>query len=223
MASQYAKKGVPYLENIESCSHFPKFKEALDNLKLADLNIPYDRKYLYNPDEPLKYLKILDEENLGMGVFFFPDGKGFHAHDHPNMFVATKILDGTLLSHSYNPLDIERQKYLHKIIAEGRENEPECAKDLEEGLLVDDLGTKEIKTGQTGYLTPVDRNVHSVKAVGECAMLDVFIPNYSHRHFYSVPKNAGEKKDQVLRLKMKLKGTTFNSIQLNYEEFKNKN
>jgi len=220
MASIYAKQGVSYLENIESCSNFPKFKEALDNLKLSDLDMPYDKKYLYNPDEPLKYLKIIDEENLGMGIFFFPHGKGFHTHDHPGMMVATKILDGTLLSHSYEPLDVERQKHLHKIIAEGRENEPGCAKDLEAGLIVKDLGTKEMKTGQAGYLTPLHRNVHKVKAVGECAMLDVFIPNCSHRHFYTLVKDQ-EKKDH-LRLIMKVKGTTFNSIQLKYEDYKNK-
>lgn len=219
MSTIYVEKGVTYLENIESCPHFLKFKEALDKFSLEDLNIAYDKEFLYNPNEPLRYMKVLFEQYIGIGVFFLAKGKGFPIHDHPGLMVASKVLDGKISCHSYNPVDFDKRQRQLNILLEKKEGDAECAKELEEGILAEDLGEEVILTGQTEIVTPKERNMHCMEATEDCCMLDIYIPNSSYRHFYSVVEEGqGEDKDLV-RVKIQLTLPALSLRLLKYEDY----
>lgn len=55
----------------------------------------YSRKEFF-AETTIRYMKIVEREDAGIGLFFFPKGMGFPTHDHVDMLVGTKILDGAL-------------------------------------------------------------------------------------------------------------------------------
>ena len=64
----------------------------------------YNRETFFH-ESTIRYMDILKTDEAGIGIFFFPSGMGFPIHDHFDMFVGTKILDGTLITTPYTADD----------------------------------------------------------------------------------------------------------------------
>jgi len=226
IGNRYSKEGGKYLENIEKSSDFQEFQKCLHNLTIEDTELDYNKykNFFFTPkaQEPgLKFMKLLEEKNYGAGIFFFRPGEGFPIHDHPGMVVSTKILDGTLATNSFNILDPAKQAIIQRIYNEGKQDEGEYQEILKEGLEAQDLGEISIPTMHTHFLTPNLKNVHHVKGIGNCAMMDVFFPNDPTRHFYRATKidKSPEGQKKYVKLNMEKAGN-FNLIELNYNDYK---
>jgi len=228
IGNRCSKEGIKYLENIDKSADFKEFQQCLDKLTVEDLKIDYARykDFFFTPksEEPrLKFMNILEEKDCGVGIFFFRPGEGFPIHDHPGMVVSTKILDGTLATHSFNILDPAKQVIIQKIFDENKQDQAEYTKILNEGLEAEDVGTILIPTLGTNFLTPNCKNAHQVKGVGNCAMMDVFFPNIHTRHFYQLVKNdkSSNNENKYVKLIMKKAGH-FDLLQLNYKDYLSK-
>jgi len=225
MGDTYTKEGKSYIEKIESDPTFIEFSQCLEKLTLEDMRIDYSekkQKIFYDTQNPrLKYMKIFEEDLLGMGIFFLHPNTTFSIHDHPGMMVATKVLDGALTIDSYNFLDQEKQAKVQKIWDEGKQKDPEFQEFLSEGLEAKAYETITLKAGGAAHLTSNCKNAHTVIGLSNCAMMDIFIPNDHTRHFYHMVKSEENKENEksVVKLMMDGRGTGFPNIELNYEDF----
>jgi hypothetical protein len=95
MQSSYEKLGVEYLHNIEHCSNFQATLTLLKNLKTEDFHFNRDLMSYFSPHRT-KYLSVLNEGTLGIGIFLFHKGARTGIHDHPKTLVLTKVLEGKL-------------------------------------------------------------------------------------------------------------------------------
>ena len=53
----------------------------------------------------VKYIKIMHNQDIGVGIFLFPKGKKSLIHDHPDAMVITKIFTGQLKIRRYQPAE----------------------------------------------------------------------------------------------------------------------
>ncbi len=104
-------------------------------------------------------------------------------HDHPEMFVLTKILFGSATSVSLTlplqKLTIQQSYPLHL----ARSEKQRTIKDFT-------IVQSQISSGDLYYLEPHKNNLHTIRAHSNLAFLDLFIPHYDFRtrfaNFYKV-------------------------------------
>ena len=225
MGENYSKEGKHYIENIETDPTFIEFKHCLEKLTLEDMRIDFSEKnqeFFYDPNAPhLKYMKIFEEDLLGMGIFFLHPKTTFTIHDHPGMMVATKVLDGSLTIKSYNFVDQEKQTKVQRIWDEGKQKDPEYQELLNEGLEVETFDIETLKAGGAVHLTSNCKNAHEVTGLSNCAMMDIFIPNDHTRHYYHIMKEeeGKENESKTKKLMMDGRGTGFSNIILDYKDY----
>lgn len=106
--------------------------------------------------EEIVYVHIADSPAVSMAVFVLPPGGCIPLHDHPNMYVFSKVLFGELSVESYDVLETE-----HKAGMVGLR----CADETE-------------TAGAVRVLTPLKGNVHCFRADGWTAVFDVVLPPY---------------------------------------------
>jgi len=183
LKSLYEKRGIAFLNEIDSTPEFKDFYQTLKLLRTEDFNFKQDISSYFGQET--RYINFISEPNLGLGIFLFPVGGNFPIHDHPDAFVGTKILKGKLSVQPYDVLEGEKQSEIQKICKNENISQDHIASRLDPIVQVNKKDRLIIPVGGVNYLTPKKENAHRVEAIEEpCAMLDVFIPNPNFRVVY---------------------------------------
>lgn len=156
-------------------SNLSSLKKLTDQLTIEDIGLNFQllkeqisRTCDENdcPTSPCTYVHIFQNDYLSLSVFILKNDYQMPLHDHPLMHGILKPLSGQLLIQSfskeyqpgdpiYNPNDLEN-----------------VAVKVEEPLIVNDKS-------ESILLTPVERNFHEIKALGEVgAFFDILSPPY---------------------------------------------
>lgn len=108
------------------------------------------------------YIDILDETpNYNIGVFLIPKGNTIPMHNHPNMFVISKVIWGSVLINCFD---------------KKANNE----KNLEEYdvFQVEEKEKINMKKNDIAIVTPDNNNIHEVIAHEDSAFFDIILPAY---------------------------------------------
>ena len=97
-------------------------------------------------------ITLCDSPILGIKCFLMPKNSFFPLHDHPNKVVCTGVLYGKLKYLSLNP----GKSKLYKLSKKGTARPADAL-----------------------FCTQTNKNIHSVLAIEDSIMIDIFIPNYT--------------------------------------------
>ena len=125
-------------------------------------------------------MSIVSDKNFDISVFIIPAGKCLPLHDHPNMSVISKLIQGELQVRGFNMI-----KY-----------------DFENKSTLAEMCITSVKSSfeKPWLLTPSQSNIHEFKAISTCAILDVLMPPYQeperpcNYYAYALPSDSNELK-----------------------------
>ena len=122
-------------------------------------------------DSNITEIPLYNSPDLGMKCFFMPKDSSFPLHDHPNKAICTGVLFGEV---KYLSLDPGTDEWYH-LSKKGR-----------------------AKTQDVLFCSLSHRNVHSILAVKDSVILDIFMPNYSDDDKYEVFQVVRKRKRKFL-------------------------
>lgn len=145
---------------------------------------------------------IFSSPQLELVIFLFPAGARIPLHDHPNMYVFSKVMYGSLAMQSFdwaserppapNELDALSDEQ-EELLAAGRPvSGSQCA--FAARQVADTILNPE---APTMLLKPSFANIHAFQAQTECAVLDLLMPPYDcdvgrECHYFAADETAGE-------------------------------
>lgn len=127
-------------------------KQQFKNNLLKDLGPISEFIHCFFTQKKITEVNIYDSEKLGIKCFFMPKNTLFPLHDHPNQVICSGIIYGNVRYLTLNP-------HVHK----------NWYKYSKKGIC---------KTGGVLFATKKYRNIHSIMALQDSIMIDIFIPNY---------------------------------------------
>jgi hypothetical protein len=128
------------------------FKALFKKQILAEFGMLNDFLACFFATKRISEISIYDASNLGIKCFFMPKNTMFPLHDHPNKVICTGVLYGKL---KYLSLDKEVGGW-YEMGKKGTAKVPDVL-----------FSTQEI------------RNIHSLLAIEDSIILDIFMPNYA--------------------------------------------
>jgi len=109
------------------------------------------------------YIDILDETpNFNVGVFLIPKGNKLPMHNHPDMFVISKVIWGSVQINCYDRKAINDDKHLEEY----------------DVFQVEEKEKINLKKNEITILTPNKNNIHEVTAYEDSAFFDIILPAY---------------------------------------------
>ncbi|CAD6219731.1 unnamed protein product [Miscanthus lutarioriparius] len=163
----------------------PLSSESLDNVRaVLDMITPADvgleceaeavrvwrspralsRKRVFHSSPAIRYRHIYECKSFSIGIFCIPASSIIPLHNHPGMTVLSKILYGTAHVKSYDWIDTAESLNLSKV---------RPAKVVRDGEMSAPCGAMVLHPGEGGG------NIHALKAITPCAILDILTPPYS--------------------------------------------
>lgn len=145
-------------------SQLAELVDAVGAMNPEDLSIEkqrfIDEAHKYNDHQSIVYMEIANKPNYTITVFVLPPGTSIPLHDHPRMYVVSRVLWGELNVKAYDifPHDSLRLP--------------------EEQLFAKRNEHFRLPAGEVRALTPTASNVHSFAAEEWTAVFDVLLPPY---------------------------------------------
>lgn len=104
--AEYISSGENIME-VAQKSTLIKLKNVIEGVKKEHFGISsnqYANAILFSDKDTISYANIHseDDERFSFGLFFIPKGGFLPLHDHPNMFVFSKILMGKVKRLSFS-------------------------------------------------------------------------------------------------------------------------
>lgn len=128
-------------------------KQQFKNNLLKDLGLISEFLHCFFSQKKITEINIYDSPKLGIKCFFMPKDTFFPLHDHPNQAICSGIIYGKVRYLTLNPGSQENwYKYSKKGVC---------------------------KPGDVLFATKKFRNIHSIMALQDSIMIDIFIPNYN--------------------------------------------
>lgn len=129
-------------------------------INITDLN---QQEFFENREKQIfDYIEILDETpNFNVGVFLIPKGNTIPMHNHPNMFVISKVIWGSVLVNCFDR-KVNNDKQLEEY----------------DVFQVEEKEKIELKKNDIAILTPDKNNIHEVIAHEDSAFFDIVLPAY---------------------------------------------
>lgn len=123
-------------------------KNSISVLNFSDLNTEFR-------SNSIGCMTIYEDDNLSLNTFYMAAGSSFPLHDHPNMLGIVHLLSGEISYTAYNitsygPFSADFENCLNFTT-----QAPFCT-----------------------VLTPAKANIHSITALTNSVIFDVFMPNY---------------------------------------------
>lgn len=200
VGKRYVEKGPDYLQSIDSCPYFTELRQAFNNITIDDLKLSRDKAFFFNKDELFTTMDLVNEEQYRLFIFFMSAGKVFPLHDHPNRVIISNVLQGKSVERSFEIKDQSKQACFQRMYAEGQGLEPESAKELQEGLEVEDKGASDLSQGGGYLITTQDgKFVHGVENTEDFIFFHMWLNSRGPLYMYSKLQEAGGK---VSKLKM---------------------
>mmetsp|Transcript_11433 Transcript_11433/g.17014 ORF Transcript_11433/g.17014 Transcript_11433/m.17014 type:complete len:258 (+) Transcript_11433:150-923(+) len=119
------------------------------------------------PLQDIRYFHIHElEDQYSIGIFFMPPHTEMPLHDHPYMWVFSRILTGSVAITSLDWIN---------------PNDKPCSETTKRRARLTEKGF--FHAPNTVFLTPEKRNMHMIKAGSQgCAFLDILIPPYNENN-----------------------------------------
>lgn len=113
--THYKKHGIEYYRNINQDASFKSILETSQkftkNALEQKMEIKLDSFFKYKINA---FLPLNENEDFNIGMFFLPKGHDIPLHDHPEMIVVSKVLEGSLEFLSLDFFNEKIQKELPK-------------------------------------------------------------------------------------------------------------
>lgn len=153
-----------YLDRYSQCDKLVELinytKQNID-WKLINITEENKQEYFSKMKYSFDCIDILDNKpDYTVGVFLIPRGNSIPLHNHPNMFVISKIIWGNVLINNYD-----------KVPSLKRHEAYDC-------FPVEKKEEKELKLNELAVLTPSQNNIHEVCALEDSALFDIILPAY---------------------------------------------
>jgi hypothetical protein len=148
---------------------------AMNDLKLADFSL--STPYLEQLQSP-ECMEIFSSSSFSMAIFLLPAGYCIPLHDHPNMYVCTKIVHGEVRVRSFNAHEARVPHPAGNPTVGSSENGSlRKALDFRVPIRTVEELSKNAQS-ESFFLTPGSSNFHEIKANTTCVMFDLFFPPY---------------------------------------------
>ena len=137
-------------------------QDSVASINCADLGVELQQfasEQQAKDRNAVSYIQVAENSDLLMAVFVLPPGSEIPMHDHPNMYVLSKVLWGELHVESFDPVEATWSKSHKERVA------------FRNGLSV-------TPANGTRMLTPTEGNIHAFRANTWTAVFDVAIPPY---------------------------------------------
>lgn len=155
---QHVHNSLNQITSLEDVEHaLPFIRSAMyymNNVKLdhLGLNQSYVDNLIFG-----QCMSIFESRDFDIAVFILPKGFTLQLHDHPHMFVCTKLLAGSISVRSFSSISsLPNDEILGKL----------------------EIQTTKSNYDDAWYLTPDQGNYHEITATENCVMLDVLLPPY---------------------------------------------
>lgn len=106
----------------------------------------------------INYIDVMENDSVTMAIFVIPPGGQMPVHNHPGMYVVSRVLWGCMDVHEF------------QVVAK-----------TNGGLLADAMPIIVMNEGDTRAITPTQSNIHQFKAREWTAVFDVLVPPYEPR------------------------------------------
>lgn len=163
--------------------------DAVEAMNPEDLSIEkqrfIDEADQYNDHQSVAYVEIAQSSNYTIAAFILPPGSSIPLHDHPHMYVVSRVLWGTLHVKAFDIFPDDSARLPDQQL---------LAKRNEDFI---------IPAGDVKALTPTASNVHSFSAEEWTAVFDILLPPYDaledrHCTYYKAsPLHDSEKHPQA--------------------------
>ena len=107
-------------------------------------------------ENSIKTMNIYEDELLSLTVFSLSSGKILPLHDHPGMLGFFYLITGEITLTNYN----KKSEKNYRLTVEKTQNSI-------------------VKGPFLSFLTPTHNNLHTIKALSNCLIFDIFMPSYS--------------------------------------------
>lgn len=162
--------------------------DCLERLKASDFRLsPSEAQQLSTHSSGVGYQEVFSGRDLTMCIFVLRAGAEIPLHDHPQMHVFGRLLFGRMRVLSYE-LELDES-------AEDGSNGAFGSQRQRWALLrSDEVFGPDPTTYQLG---PIDRNLHALYAVEDCAFFDIVTPPYNRQAgrdctYYTIHTNADD-------------------------------
>ncbi|KAI4965146.1 hypothetical protein ZWY2020_057386 [Hordeum vulgare] len=140
----------------------PSSPEAVENVRaVLDMITPSD----VGLDPAIRYRHIYECKSFSIGIYCIPASSIIPLHNHPGMTVLSKLLYGKVHVKAYDWIDIDEPGNLSKV---------RPAKVVRHGEISAPCAAMVLRPTDGG-------NVHALKAITPCAILDILSPPYSSK------------------------------------------
>eukprot|EP00042_Codosiga_hollandica_P055112 m.762542 g.762542 ORF g.762542 m.762542 type:complete len:247 (-) comp59051_c0_seq25:3206-3946(-) len=138
-----------------------RLADLCDKLSLEHFSSSQLAELLQTTDT-MNYVKILETKQVSIGLFVLKQGAEIPLHNHPNMTVLSKCVQGEVKIQSFDWTRSDQQ---------ATRQSPACA--TSKGVFFVNAKSK------PKWLYPAERNIHSIEAVADAVFLDIISPPYS--------------------------------------------
>lgn len=146
-----------------------------NKLTLKDI-LPSVQALNETSDAPVRYVSLLEEETVSIGIFLLQRNAVLPLHNHPNMTVLSKCIHGSARIESFDWADAAMQAVA---------GSPALAKFA--GHTTVNAQT------ETELVFPHERNLHRIEVDEPCMFLDIISPPYSNDRpcvYYRIPDDV---------------------------------
>jgi len=166
-----------YFDNYLNCDKikdlilFTKQNINSNLINISDIN---QKEYFKNINNVMfDYIDILDNiPNFNVGVFLIPKGNCIPLHNHPNIFVISKVIWGSVVINSFDKITNNDNNNNNIFIHNYSSSEDIFKVEEREKINLN------FNDNNIGILTPNKNNIHEVIAYEDSAFFDIILPAY---------------------------------------------
>ena len=154
-----------HLNSPESLPEFLQTLVELENLTVADISQNPDFQQKLIASTEIQLLEIFNNKKVTVQLIFLPPKYTFQIHDHPEMLLISKLLQGEV---EVTKFDLVNRKNIYQQIRNS---------DFSKAV-VQKKEVVYLKENQTDFVYPDSCNLHSIFSLKRAVILDIMVNSY---------------------------------------------